>query len=163
MKTVCGSPDYIAPEIIMSKTGPGMNVLLFIFCLRAQFIITQAELCSHTQWHCLLLELKSCAMLPSTEGYDGKLADLWSCGVIFYAMLCGEFPFENTQHILKGRYKTPKWFPQLAKESVLDKILVVAPKSRLQVSAGSQGVVALTSALFCFCTIITGRSIIIRR
>jgi hypothetical protein len=85
MRTCCGSPDYIAPEIIEDK-----------------------------------------------KGYDGKLADLWSCGVILYAMLCGEFPFENTSHILRGLYKTPRWFPKVAKESLLDKLLVVKPPNRIQ-------------------------------
>ena len=85
MKTCCGSPDYIAPELITSQ-----------------------------------------------RGYDGRLADIWSCGVILYAMLAGEFPFENASKILKGQYKTPKWFPKMAKESLLDKILVVDPKQRIQ-------------------------------
>ena len=85
MRTCCGSPDYIAPEIITEKGG-----------------------------------------------YDGRLADLWSCGVILYAMLAGEFPFENAAAILRGSYKTPKSFPPLAKESLLVKIFVVDPKKRIQ-------------------------------
>jgi len=85
MRTCCGSPDYIAPEIITDKNG-----------------------------------------------YDGLLTDIWSCGVILYAMLAGEFPFENASHILRGLYKVPKWFPQVAKLSLLDKILVVDPKKRIQ-------------------------------
>jgi hypothetical protein len=93
MKTCCGSPDYIAPEIITDK-----------------------------------------------RGYDGRLADIWSCGVILYAMLAGEFPFENASHILRGLYKTPKWFPKLAKDSLLDKILVVDPAKRIQ----SVGAIMLT-------------------
>ena len=32
----------------------------------------------------------------------------------------------------QGLYKTPKWFPKLAQDSLLNKILVVDPKKRIQ-------------------------------
>jgi 5'-AMP-activated protein kinase catalytic alpha subunit len=46
--------------------------------------------------------------------YECLPADIWSCGIILYAMLCGFLPFEdpNTNKLYKkimaGEYETPK-------------------------------------------------------
>ena len=29
------------------------------------------------------------------QRYDGLMSDLWSCGVVLYAMLCGYLPYED--------------------------------------------------------------------
>ncbi|KAL0730695.1 hypothetical protein Bca4012_026789 [Brassica carinata] len=55
----------------------------------------------------------------SSREYDGKMADVWSCGVILYVMLVGAYPFEDQdypkdfrktiQRILAVKYKIPDY------------------------------------------------------
>ena len=88
LRTVCGTPNYMAPEVLME------------------------------------------------EGYDGKKADIWSCGVILYAMLAGYLPFDHSNmtvlcaKIEKGVYRrSSKFSPQAV--SIIDQMLTVDPEKRI--------------------------------
>ena len=45
------------------------------------------------------------------QSYDPRLADIWSCGIVLYAMICGFLPFEDKsnkvlyQKIKEGIYE----------------------------------------------------------
>jgi len=84
----CGTPSYIAPEILLEA------------------------------------------------GYDGPPVDVWSSGVVLYAMLCGRVPFKGDQFselkrsILSGRFTIP---PKLSTHAcaLLRAMLVVDPVARI--------------------------------
>jgi BR serine/threonine kinase len=89
--TPCGSPHYMAPEVL--------------------------------------------AKVP----YDGWIADIWSCGVVLFALLAGHVPFDHPDiqklygKIKKGRYQMPEEFPPEI-GGVISRMLTVDPASRITIS-----------------------------
>ena len=72
------------------------------------------------------------------EKYYGLKADIWSSGIVLYAMLCGYLPFEEADNeklykkITEGKFKTPNFLSDSAKD-ILHRILNVDPKSRITI------------------------------
>ena len=72
------------------------------------------------------------------ERYLGLGADIWSSGVILYAMVCGYLPFEdlNTkklyQKILKADFKLPSFLSEEAKD-LINRILNPDPANRFTI------------------------------
>lgn len=70
--------------------------------------------------------------------YEGLGVDIWSCGVILYALLCGYLPFEdpNTANlykkILAGEFTVPKTVSSDARD-LLKNILNTDPQKRFTV------------------------------
>ncbi|KAK7294832.1 hypothetical protein RJT34_17729 [Clitoria ternatea] len=68
LHTVCGTPTYVAPEILAKR------------------------------------------------GYDGAKVDVWSCGVVLFALNAGYLPFNEYnvtvlyRKICRGQFRFPKWF-----------------------------------------------------
>ena len=68
--------------------------------------------------------------------YNGLMVDLWSSGIVLYAMVCGYLPFEDKNNdklykkILNGKFEIPEHLSMECRD-LLKKILTVSPKKRI--------------------------------
>ncbi|KAK8946947.1 Serine/threonine-protein kinase SAPK7 [Platanthera zijinensis] len=81
----------------------------------------------------------------SRREYDGKLADVWSCGVTLYVMIVGAYPFEDQddpknfrktiQKIMSVQYKIPDYV-HVSQDcrQLLARIFVGSPSRRITVN-----------------------------
>lgn len=71
--------------------------------------------------------------------YHGSSSDIWSCGIILFALLTGRLPFddENIRNLLAkvklGRFNMPSELPAEAKD-LIRRMLDVDPAKRITVS-----------------------------
>ena len=71
--------------------------------------------------------------------YNGTMVDLWSCGVILFALLAGYLPFEdpNTSNlykkILSADFEMPNFLSNEAQD-LITRILTTDPDKRITIS-----------------------------
>ena len=74
--------------------------------------------------------------------YDGFKSDIWCCGIILYAMLCGYLPFDGDEekdgndvlfkNIIEGNLEFPKYLSNNAKD-LIGRLLDVDAKERISI------------------------------
>ncbi|XP_069123059.1 maternal embryonic leucine zipper kinase-like isoform X1 [Argopecten irradians] len=76
--------------------------------------------------------------LVSGKEYLGSEADLWSMGILLYALLCGYLPFDDEKipqlyrKIQSGKYDSPSWLSDESKD-LIALMLKVDPKRRITI------------------------------
>ncbi|KAF7360372.1 Protein kinase domain-containing protein [Mycena venus] len=72
------------------------------------------------------------------ERYQGNATDIWSCGVILYALLTGRLPFDDKNvkvllaKVKSGKFEMPPWIDPLAMD-LLSRMLVVDVSRRITI------------------------------
>ncbi|KAF6764117.1 CAMK/CAMKL/GIN4 protein kinase [Ephemerocybe angulata] len=72
------------------------------------------------------------------EKYFGTATDIWSCGVILFALLTGRLPFDDKNvrvllsKVKSGKYEMPAWIDPLARD-LLTRMLVVDVHKRITI------------------------------
>ncbi|WVZ05040.1 hypothetical protein V8G54_018386 [Vigna mungo] len=90
LHTICGTPTYVAPEILLKR------------------------------------------------GYDGAKVDLWSCGVVLFALTAGYLPFNDCnvtvlfRKIYRGQFRFPRWMSSDLRY-LLSRLLDTNPETRITI------------------------------
>ena len=134
--------EYLHEQNIIHRDLKPENLLLDInnnIKISDFGLSTFNERCSYLQTPCGTPSYAPPEMLRG-ERYKGTSSDVWSCGIILYAMLCGSLPFTESkeeiicQQILQHDYKIPSTISKQAAD-LLNHIMKVNPLERYDIES----------------------------
>ena len=77
--------------------------------------------------------------MVSGKSYDGFKVDVWSCGIVLFAMLCGYLPFDDKhddkiifKKIVECEIKYPFFLSDMARD-IISKLLIKDPNKRISI------------------------------
>ncbi|KAF5830357.1 Snf1-like ser/thr protein kinase [Dunaliella salina] len=138
-------------ENTLLQMVPGLPLPLLKIC---DFGYSKAHFMSAPKSKVGTLAYMAPEVIQTTGNYDGKLADIWSCGVMLYVMLFGQYPFESPAQggvpshqrvqVMMNRILAMQWnMPSDVHISpecrdLLSKLLVANPQKRLTMQQMSE-------------------------
>ncbi|KAK9506875.1 hypothetical protein O3M35_008728 [Rhynocoris fuscipes] len=123
----------LKPENILLDRDLNLKLIDFGLCAKPK-----GGMLSHLQTSCGSPTYAAPELIKGQK-YLGSEVDVWSLGVMLYAILCGFLPFDSDnieglyKKILAGKYEEPPWLSKESKQIIND-MLQVDPRKRITVN-----------------------------
>ncbi|KAK3091988.1 hypothetical protein FSP39_024284 [Pinctada imbricata] len=122
----------LKPENLLLDEDQNLKLIDFGLCAKPK-----GGMDNHLQTCCGSPAYAAPELVSGLE-YLGSEADLWSMGILLYALLCGYLPFDDDriknlyEKIQSGKYETPSWLGEESK-LLISQMLQVNPKHRITI------------------------------
>ncbi|VDP39800.1 unnamed protein product [Heligmosomoides polygyrus] len=121
----------LKPENLLLTEDLHLKVIDFGLCAKPSSLSRPLDTCCGSPAY-------AAPELIAGKAYLGNEADIWSMGVLLYALLCGSLPFEDDsmqvlyRKIARGNYPEPEWLSPSSR-ALLRSMLQVNPQCRITV------------------------------